>query len=147
MSKPGVYLHLLAFCAAIIMFIIIQPNHLGFSPDSMAYLEVAKNIETGNGVTNANREIVYHWPPLFSLLLALISKITNSGVFDAGIILQVSLFYCFTLFYLLVLKELKINLKLIIFSGILLIVEQVSINFVNYMSEGLFLRKLALFMR
>ncbi|MFN4762878.1 ArnT family glycosyltransferase [Gillisia sp. Q332] len=105
----------------------------------MAYLEVAKNIEAGNGVTNANKEIVYHWPPLFSLLLALISKITISGVFDAGIILQVSLFYCFVLVVLMLLRELKINFKLIIFSGVLLIVSQVSINFIYYLSEGLFL--------
>lgn len=121
------------------MFIIIQPNHLGFSPDSMSYLEVANSIESGKGVTNANGQIVNHWPPLFSLLLALISKITISGVFDAGIILQVCLFYCFVLFYLLVLRELKINFKPIIFSGILLIVAQVSINFIYYLSEGLFL--------
>lgn len=139
MSKFGFYFHLLAFCAATLMFIILQPNHLGFSPDSMAYLEVANSIEAGEGITNSIGQIVNHWPPLFSLLLALISKITNSGVFDAGTILQIGLFYCFVLFYLLILRELKINLKLTIFSGILLIVAQVSINFINYLSEGLFL--------
>ncbi len=139
MSKSGIYFHLLAFCAAILMFIVIHPNHLGFSPDSMAYLDVANRIEAGNGVTNVNGQMVYHWPPLFSLLLALISKITISGVFGAGSILQVSLFYCFVLFNMLVLRELKINFKLIIFSGVLLIVSQVSINFIYYLSEGLFL--------
>jgi len=139
LSKSGIYFHLLAFSAAILLFIIIHPNHLGFSPDSMAYLGVANSIEAGNGVTNVSGQIVNHWPPLFSLLLALISKTMNSGVFEAGIILQVGLFYCFILFYLLVLRELKINFKLIIFSGVLLIVSQVSNNFINYLSEGLFL--------
>jgi len=139
LSKSGIYFHLLAFCAAILMFIILQPNHLGFTPDSMSYLEVTNSIEAGNGVTNDNGQIVNHWPPLFSILLAFISKITISGVFVAGTILQVSLFYCFIFFNMLVLRELKINFKLIIFSGILLIVSQVSINFIYYLSEGLFL--------
>jgi 4-amino-4-deoxy-L-arabinose transferase-like glycosyltransferase len=102
-------------------------------------MEVAKSIEMGHGVTNGNGQIVYHWPPLFSMLLAFISKITGFGVFKAGIILQVCLFYAYILFYLLILRELKISFKLIIFSGILLIVSQASINFIHYLSEGLFI--------
>ena len=117
----------------------MKPYQLGFTPDSMSYLEVAGNIELGKGVTNMSGNIVNHWPPLFPLLLALISKITTYGVFNAGAILQLSLFYCFILIYSFVLRELKINFKLIIFSGILLIVSQVSNNFLNYLSEGLFL--------
>lgn len=105
----------------------------------MAYLEVANSIETGNGITNNNGQIVNHWPPLFSLLLALISKTINTDLIHAGTILQVILFYVFIVINSLILRELKINFKLIIFSGILLIVSQVSINFINYLSEGLFL--------
>lgn len=139
MSKSGIYFHLLAFIASILLLIIIYPNDLSFSPDSMVYLDVANSIESGKGLTNSSGQVVYHWPPLFSLFLALISKITNSGVFEAGIILQATLFYIFILSYLLILRELRINFKLILFSGILLIVGQVSINFIHYLSEGLFL--------
>ncbi|WP_155827870.1 ArnT family glycosyltransferase [Gillisia sp. JM1] len=139
MLKPNTCFHLLAFFAAILLYFIIQPYNLGFTPDSMDYLEVANSIESGNGITNIKGQIVNHWPPLFSLLLALISKITNSGVIYAGSILQMFLFYAFILFYSLVLRELKINFKLIIFSGILLVVSQVSINFSYFLSEGLFL--------
>lgn len=129
----------MAFCAAIILYVIIQPFNLGFTPDSMAYLEVANNIESGNGITNVNGQIVNHWPPLFSLLLALISKTINIEVINAGTILQLILFYVLILFNSLILRELKISFKLIIFSGILLVVSQVSINFTFFLSEGLFL--------
>lgn len=139
MLKSDIYFHLLALCAAILLYFVIQPYHLGFTPDSMAYLEVAKNIESGNGITNINGQIVNHWPPLFSLLLALISKITNTELIHAGTILQVILFYVFIMFNSFILRELKINSKLIFFSGILLVIAQVSQNFSYFLSEGLFL--------
>lgn len=139
MLKSDLYFHLLAGGAALLLYFIIQPYHLGFTPDSIAYLEVANNIEAGNGITNINGQIVKHWPPLYSLLLALISKITTTGVIYAGVILQMILFYVFILINSLLLRELKVSFKLIIFSGILLIVSQLSINFIYFLSEGLFL--------
>lgn len=129
----------MAFCAAIILYFIIQPFNLGFTPDSMAYFEVANNIGSGNGITNVNGQIVNHWPPLFSILLGVISKIINVEVIYAGSILQLILFYVLILFNSLILRQLKISFKLIIFAGILLIVSQVSINFTYFLSEGLFL--------
>lgn len=139
MLKSDLYFHLLAGGAALLLYFIIQPYHLGFTPDSIAYLEVANNFEAGNGITNINGQIVKHWPPLYSLLLALISKITTTGFIYAGVILQMILFYVFILINSLLLRELKVSFKLIIFSGILLIVSQLSINFIYFLSEGLFL--------
>lgn len=139
MHKSDIYFHLLAFCATLLLWFIIQPYQLGFTPDSMSYLEVASNIKLGNGITNNNGELVNHWPPLFSILIAFISKLTNTETILAGTVLQLSLYYAFIVFFMSILRQLKVNTKLIILSGILIGISPVSANFLNFLSEGLFL--------
>lgn len=139
MHKSDIYFHLLAFCATLLLWFIIQPYQLGFTPDSMSYLEVASNIKLGNGITNNNRELVNHWPPLFSILVAFISKLTNTETILAGTVLQLSLYYAFIVFFMSILRQLKVNIKLIILSGILIGISPASANFLNFLSEGLFI--------
>lgn len=131
--------HGLAIFGAAILFLVISPYKLVFSPDSIVYMEVAENLISGNGITNNEGNLVNHWPPLFPLLISFVALLFNTDVLNAGLIMQVFLFYLFLLVSMIILRQLKVNYRLIFLFGLCLILSQVTINFLNFLSEGLFL--------
>ncbi|MBZ9632343.1 glycosyltransferase family 39 protein [Salegentibacter sp. LM13S] len=139
MIHSNLKFHCLALIGAALLLLVILPYKLGFSPDSIAYMEVTENLVSGNGITDNEGHLVNHWPPLFPMLVSFVATIINVEILQAGLILQIFLFYLFLLINMLILRELKVNHKLIIFFGISLIFSQVSVNFLNFLSEGLFL--------
>lgn len=74
-----------------VVFFFITTNHgIGLSPDSIAYLGVAENINNGSGITvpyglPPNQPLT-QFPPLLPILLALISNIGISTVTSAKIL-------------------------------------------------------------
>jgi hypothetical protein len=49
----------------------------GLSPDSVAYLDVARNLASGRGFTFHTGEHLLLWPPLYPIVLALVSLVTR----------------------------------------------------------------------
>lgn len=76
--------------AAIFMYWITAQGP-GVSPDSVVYIEVARNLLDGKGFF-AGGEAMTHYPPLFPLILALIGYFTGGDVLDAAHLLVAFLF-------------------------------------------------------
>ncbi|MFA6979579.1 MAG: hypothetical protein WC209_09675 [Ignavibacteriaceae bacterium] len=60
-----------------LILIITNPHGAGLTPDSVAYISAARNLSEGNGFLTYNGLHLVIQPPLYSLLLALIKKITS----------------------------------------------------------------------
>ena len=123
---------------AICLYLIVQPHNVGFSPDSLAYLEMAENFFEGKGIVNNEGVIIDHWPPFFPMAIALTAKITRLTTLESGMVLQPFLLYSSIVIFLFILKKLGLNRKLIHFSALLLIVSPLIGNFSWFLSEGLF---------
>lgn len=117
---------------------MVKPHNVGFSPDSMSYLEMAENFSTGNGFVNTEGAVIDHWPPLYSIAIALTAKVTGLRIIDSGIVLQPFLLFTAIVIFLFILKRLRLNSYLIHYSGLLLILSPLIGNFAWYLSEGLF---------
>lgn len=128
-----------ATLSALGLLVVITPNNLGFSPDSMAYLEVAENLTAGKGITSNSGGVIHHWPPLFPVFLAVVSQFTGIVPFEVGLFLQPVLFFLFLVLFYNILKQLEVGAGLAIFAVILCAFSPVSKNFLWYLSEGLFL--------
>ena len=57
----------------------------GISPDSCAYLAVAKNLHLGNGFTLYDNSYITNWPLLYPIFLASLTYITPNLLLIAGI--------------------------------------------------------------
>lgn len=88
-----------SIAASVILLLSTQKYNLGVTPDSVKYLEIAKNISNGNGIVGSEGLIVNHFPPIYPLLLAVTATITDLSVFDTGRYLNAfliaSLFFVF----------------------------------------------------
>ena len=100
---------ILVICLSYLLFIIVSPNNLGVGPDSVTYVESARNIASGNGYI-ANNQYVTHWPPGYSILLSMASNISNTDVTDVGKYLHVLLFILLGIIFKLILDELRFNI-------------------------------------
>jgi hypothetical protein len=129
----------IAFIASLLFLHIVHSNNLGFSPDSMAYLEGAKNIKTGNGFIYNNGDLINHWPPLYSLILAISSFITNTDLLYTGKYLHTVLIIGVIFVFNRILNELRINKYLSIFIIVLILISAPFKIFLWQLSEGLFI--------
>jgi hypothetical protein len=69
---------------------------LGVTPDSLNYLKVAQNILAGRGFIAFNEPLT-HWPPGYSILIALMSILRGGDVFRGAYWVQVLLIFTNTL--------------------------------------------------
>ena len=136
--KENLLIVLLSLAAAFLFFQIVFPNNLGFSPDSMFYLEGAENILHGKGFTKQNGDLINHWPPLYSLLLALVSLVIRQDLFFSGIILHAILIFCQSFLFYKILKILEVRQWLCVFGVVILMFSAPTKVFLWFLSEGLF---------
>jgi hypothetical protein len=129
----------LAIIAALFFLHIVQPYNLGFSPDSMAYLEGAKNIKAGNGFTYNTGVLINHWPPLYSFILAILSFITNTDLLYTGKYLHALLIIGVIFIFNRILDELRINRFLSLLMIFLIIISAPFKIYLWQLSEGLFI--------
>lgn len=129
----------IAIIATLLYLHIVHLNNLGFSHDSLAYLEGARNIKMGNGFIYNNGTLINHWPPLYSLMLAITSLVTNSDLMYTGQYLHAFLIIGVIFILNRILDELKINKYLSLFIIILIIVSAPFKIFLWFLSEGLFI--------
>lgn len=115
------------------------PYKLGVTPDSVSYIQIVKSILLGNGIVDENGILITHWPPLYPLLIALVTKLFNCSIITGAFILNVGLFSTIPIIYYNILKVIKINKTTIPFVVILLLSSYTSLVFIYFLSEGLFL--------
>jgi hypothetical protein len=93
MQPPTVTLHKKTFsifmaCLAVAVMVLggiaTSKYGAGVASDSVKYLAVAQNLLDGNGLFDHRGFPLLSWPPLYSMLLAGLSLITDSDVFVAG---------------------------------------------------------------
>ena len=139
LRRTDISIYFLAFLTAITFYIISSPNNLGFSMDSVSYLEGANNILKGKGFVNDDGQLINHWPPFFSVMLALFSLILNIEPIQSGIILNASLIFG-TIIILKKILDLFNVRSLFSFLAILSILLSAPMKvFLWYLSEGLFI--------
>lgn len=104
------YIHLVILVLfTLFFFYIINKSPLGILPDSLDYIETSRNIKLGNGVVDDKGELVNHWPPGYSLILAGFSFIFNSEIIESAKYLNTISYFLFGLIMFLIFKELRIK--------------------------------------
>lgn len=98
----------------------------------------AQNILEGKGFTNNEGNLINHWPPLFSLLLALVSAAIQKDLVFSGMILNAIMVFAISLIFYKILKLLKISKWVSIFGVFILLFSAPMKVFLWFLSEGLF---------
>lgn len=131
--------HVLAFLSAFFLFGISTNYGLGISSDSTVYLEGARSILQHGTYEDGYGKFINHFPPLYSLILALIAKIVTQGdLLLAGRIFNSVVFGGF-IYVLMQLLQLYIkNRWLVSLSIIFIIFSKFSGVFLWQMTEGVF---------
>ena len=103
-TKYRLFLSTLALIAIVLCSIATSKYGAGVSSDSTKYLSVAQNILLGNGLYDHKGAPLLSWPPLYSILLAGLSLLTDLDVFVAGwyfnvLLLGLNVFLSGVIFY------------------------------------------------
>ncbi|HEY3474512.1 MAG TPA: hypothetical protein VGK56_07865, partial [Anaerolineales bacterium] len=85
------FLSILSVLALILAGLATSKYGAGVSSDSTKYLSVAHNLLAGNGLYDHRGLPLLSWPPLYSILLAALSWLTDMDMFVAGWYLNVFL--------------------------------------------------------
>ncbi|AUC82358.1 glycosyltransferase family 39 protein [Lacinutrix sp. Bg11-31] len=120
------------------------PYKLGLSPDSVSYIFTAESILKGNGVVNEYGVFVSHWPPLYTILLALVSKITLANIQLSALYLNAVLIFSLPILYFQIIKAVNLKYTYKILLPIILVVSWATLRHRFLLTEGLFLTLLLL---
>jgi hypothetical protein len=114
-----------------------MPYGPGLSPDSVGYLKAASGLLNGKGINYFTSQ----WPPLYPIMIAVVSQAFNNDVLKGAQVLQ-SLLYMTTFIgtVLLIFKTTKIN-KYIAIAFSLILCLQGTVTYIQYYvwSESLFI--------
>jgi hypothetical protein len=91
-TKYWLFLLTLAVFASVLCSLATSKYGAGVSSDSTKYLSVAQNLLAGNGLYDHRGLPLLSWPPLYSILLAGFSLLTDGDVFVAGWFFNVFLY-------------------------------------------------------
>lgn len=117
--KTGI--SMLSICILLVAFkIIITPYQLGITPDSVKYIETAQKILMGRDFPRCL--LHNHWPPIYPLLLSLMSYISGINIIDVSIYLNMGLLLILWFLYAKILFALEFHTIIILVLPILLFV-------------------------
>lgn len=136
--KRNYLIGLSAFFFASLFLLLVDSNNLGFSSDAITYLEGAKNIKAGKGYIFDDGQLINHWPPLYSILIALTSILTKVKLLYSAKYLHALLIIGIIILLDKIFKNLKLNKYLSLFSIFLFFISAASKVFLWQLSEGLF---------
>src|SRR5262245_37021156 len=83
-SKFWIFLSVLAVIAFVLCGAATSKYGAGVSSDSTKYLSVAQNLLVGNGLVDHKGAPLLSWPPLYSMILAGLSRLTGLDIFVSG---------------------------------------------------------------
>ncbi len=101
---------------ACLFIYIIHDYGLGVSSDSTVYFEIAGNLSNLQGFVNNQGRFISHWPPLYTVVIALISVLFDLDIHSAAGILNTTLIF----FYILIFNEILHLIKVSLLNSILL---------------------------
>ena len=128
-----------AFGVAVSFFFLNYNNNLGFTPDSVSYYEVAKNVANGNGIIDFQGNPVHHWPPGFSIFLATSFNLLSISSLKVGVIINsILLFFTLVLLYR-IFKKFRIPESVAFVLCVLYSLSPIATIYILYLSEGLFI--------
>lgn len=84
-------LGIVSFLSSIILILCTRHFGLGLSPDSVGYISVAGNILEGRGLISIDGLPFVGQPPLYPLLLSVISFVTGIDIYSSAMVLNVIL--------------------------------------------------------
>jgi hypothetical protein len=91
-KRLAVYLWLLSVIGMILVFLVTHRFGPGMSTDGARYLSTAQNVVEGRGFYDYLNIPLTQFPPLYSILIAVISRITGLDVFIAAQYLNILTF-------------------------------------------------------
>jgi len=122
-----------------LILITTRNYNLSIDADGKAYVLVSRNIMDGNGVVNAQGELVRHWPPLYPIILAGCTGVSGADGLSAGRYLNAALIALMFLVFNLILARQRIGPGLTIFMNLLLLFSLPITIYAWFYSEGLFM--------
>lgn len=96
--------YIIIILCSVVYFFVTENFELGISPDSVNYIEIAKNINNGNSFTISNK-LITHWPPGYPILLSFTSKISGLTILETAKLLNLFLFVLYGLTFKYILDE------------------------------------------
>lgn len=131
----------MSLVGATLGWVAMSQHGPGVTPDSVNYISVARNLINGLGFVNYSGDPMVWWPPLYSMVLALVQIIFRIDTLAAAMVLN-TFFFALTIYFsgLIFFKSLKDFPHLALF-GILSTVLSVSLIpiYVMVWSETLFI--------
>lgn len=137
--QKALFLIIFPVLAMTLLLISTQRYGLGITTDSIAYIEVARNIQNGEGIVDREGELVTHWPPLYPLVLAGMAKVTGLEVVKSGRYPHLLLLGSFMLLFNLALFRWEPEWWTVLLINLVLLVSLPLGVFFMFWSEGLFL--------
>lgn len=104
------YIHfiIIVFISSLYFF-TVNENNLGVTPDSVKYIEAAKNLSYGKGFVIDNTPVT-HYPVGYAFMLSTSSKITGLSILQSGKYLNLFLYIIVGFIFFLILKEIGFGL-------------------------------------
>ena len=136
--KNNLIIALFSLFGISIIYIVTKPFGVGIDSDSASYLEVASNFLKGKGITNFKAEFSNHYPPVFSLVISIISFLFNINLHESGRIVSLISLFFFLFFFNLILKKKQYKIQLVIMLNIILLSSSVLTIFTILWSETIF---------
>lgn len=132
---------LVIICAILLClyYVLVQPFGLAISPDSTSYLQVAKSLLKGEGFYSKTGEFVKHWPPIYSILIALTAKLTWTNTIQAGFILNGLALITAYVFGFKILRLVKLNQILCFSIPFVMVISKAFFIMAFMLSESVFL--------
>lgn len=125
---------------AMTMLLFVMSKHqIGLTPDSISYSSVAKNISQGHGVVYDSGEVLTHWPPLYPMMLSIVSDSFQVEVLTAGKILNIGLIGLLVLLFNLIISQLRFNNSWGVVLNLVLLFSPSLLYYKILLSEGLFM--------
>ena len=112
--------YIFVFITAYLFLVIVSPYNLGITPDSINYIELARNFSLGNGLTIEGK-FINHWPPFYPILLGATSKILNIDILICGQYLNFIFLLFFGFIYIKILREFNFHRVLVNILPVLLL--------------------------
>lgn len=132
----------LAFTVVSFVYVLLATRHftLGFTPDSIEYYDLANSLLNGTGFTDYQGNFVNHWPPFYSLFLALISFVSGLSIHQSGILLSAVCSGIIFLFfnYLQTILSIQNNIIRLLLNAVLFLILLPN-TMLWFLSEGLFI--------
>lgn len=136
--------HAVSWLNFFLVLFLTKNYELGFTPDSVEYFDVANSLANGNGIVDAGGTFVNHWPPLYPILLAILSVLTTLTVQKAAILVA-AIALCITNYaFFNILKVAQIKLVPQLLAVSILNSVLITQNFLWFLTEGLFIAQLLL---